>query len=420
GGRSRGGEGFPPATAPDPLATLPSSPPQIYLNLLILEASLRAQYLSLRARRRQNSFFIFLLCLWIAWTSYALFLRPREDGSGVGGSVYWVVETAEKVALLGGIITAILIWGTGQWERGIRWPRKWLVVANRGLRTMNCKVVVMRGPWWREVLAFLTFLFPFSTLLESLHDGSFFGSGNGSGSSPDAYKPSSHPLHGHFQSASASASASSAPTSASAYGDSRHEPRSTPRRSLRASQEPEESSWFTSSGAAASLADEDLSPGGDHIKLLLLPKYFSPAFRDNWDRYRTAYWEQENERRAQLRRQLVERAKQRRKARGSWLYRLATRVGLTRPSSAAAAAQDDASRPATDAAVLAVCPVWPAPEHTTEPFAGYIYDLGHRSGGITVQQEVVVDTTPDQAKTLVDQQHHWWQHYRHDVHQWVC
>jgi len=43
--------------------------------------------------------------------------------------------------------------------------------------------------------------------------------------------------------------------------------------------------------------EEDLAPGGDIIKLLLLPKPFSPAFRENWDLYRTEYWERENERR---------------------------------------------------------------------------------------------------------------------------
>lgn len=152
----------PRASTPDPLSTLPSSPPQIYLNLLILESSLRAQYLALRERRRQNTFFCMLLALWIAYFSYALFLRPREDGRGVGGSVYWMVEMGEKVALMGGIVTAILIWGTGQWERGVRWPRRWLSVANRGLRGINTKIVVIRGPWWRELLSYLSFLFPYS------------------------------------------------------------------------------------------------------------------------------------------------------------------------------------------------------------------------------------------------------------------
>jgi len=249
-----------PASPPDPLSTLPSSPPQIYLNLLILESSLRAQYLALRERRRQNTFFLLLLAAWITYFAYALFLRPREDGRGVGGSVYWVVEMGEKVALLGGIVTALLVWGTGQWERGIRWPRRWLAVANRGLRTMNTKIVVIRGPWWQELLGYLSFLFPFST--------PFFPS----------------------------------PT-----GNFRYVDRSL---SEKRGGRPHYPQYYSSVDDESGLVEEDLSPGGDYIRLLLLPKSFSPEFRENWDDYRADFWDKENERRAQLRQKLQERERQ--------------------------------------------------------------------------------------------------------------
>ncbi|KAL8963923.1 MAG: hypothetical protein Q9183_004842 [Haloplaca sp. 2 TL-2023] len=235
------GEALPQTS--DPTASLPSSPPQIYLNLLILEASLRSQYLTLRARRRQHTFFLLLLAAWIAGFSYALFLRPREDGSGVGGSVYWVVETSEKVALLGGIVTGILLWGTGQWDRGVRWPRRWVGIANRGLRNINAKIVIIKGPWWKELFGPMAFLFPFS--FTKTHEELY-----------------------HLM-------------------------------------EP---------------VVEDLTPGGDYLKLLLLPKPFSPDFRENWDMYRLEYWEKENERRAQLRRQLVELSKKLAREEGKWLW----------------------------------------------------------------------------------------------------
>ena len=248
--------GDPAATLPlgasDPLATLPSSPPQIYLNLLIVEASLRSQYLTLRARRRQNTFFLLLLCIWIAGFSYLLFLHPREDGSGVGGSVYWVVEMGEKVALMGGVVTGILVWGTGQWDRGVRWPRRWVGITNRGLRSMNAKIVVIKGPWWKEILGHLSFLFPYSYF--------FFASG------------SSYHYIDHVAEKNGSSG-------------------------IRPVHENED-------GAAR---EEDLSPGGDYIRLLLLPKPFSPDFRVNWESYRLEYWEKENERRAHLR-QLLEKS----------------------------------------------------------------------------------------------------------------
>src|SRR5436190_11125313 len=148
-----------PLKVSDPLATLPSSPPQIYLNLLILEASLRSQYLTLRARRRHYTFFLLLLAVWNVYFFYVLFLARREDGK-IGGSKYWPVETAEKICFMGGIVTGILLWGTGQWEHGIRWPRRWIGITNRGLRGINAKLVIIKGPWWKELLGLFGFLFP--------------------------------------------------------------------------------------------------------------------------------------------------------------------------------------------------------------------------------------------------------------------
>ena len=241
----------------DPEALLPSAPPQIYLNLLILEASLRSQYLLLRARRRQNAFFLALLAAWNGGFAYLLFLQPREDGRGRGGSVYWVVDGAYQGALLGGAVTAALVWGTGQWERGVRWPRRFVGVANRGLRAMNCKIVVLRRAWWRELLSHFAFLVPFPA----------------APSAPDAgYQFDAAPRE---------------------------------RRAPHGPGRPDE--------AAGILRGEDLTPGGDHIKLLLLPKPFSPAFRENWETYRAEYWAKENERRAALRRQW--KAQERRRAR---------------------------------------------------------------------------------------------------------
>lgn len=250
-------------TTADPLSTLPSSPPQIYLNLLILETSLRSQYLHLLSRRRLNTFFILLLALWNSAFFYLLFVRPREDGTGFGGSVYWVVETLEKVALMGGIVTGLLVWGTGQWERGIRWPRRWVGTANRGLRGFNLRVVVMKRVWWRQLISHLSFIFPF---------GLFDGSGNSDWHLVE--HDSKHSRHG-----------------------------------------PDEES--ISSG---SLIEEDLAPGGDHIKLLLLPKSFSPEFRENWEEYRAEYWEKENERRAFLRTRVKQHKRTRAQTHGGWKW----------------------------------------------------------------------------------------------------
>ena len=64
--------------------------------------------------------------------------------------------------------------------------------------------------------------------------------------------------------------------------------------------------------------EEDLSPGGDTIALLLLPKPFSPSFRENWDLYRTEYWDKENERRKILLKKVREYEKAERRKVSWW------------------------------------------------------------------------------------------------------
>ncbi|KAF1954316.1 Spo7-domain-containing protein [Byssothecium circinans] len=255
----------------DPTALLPSSPPQIYLNLLILEASLRSQYLTLRARRRQNTFVLTLLAMWILFFFYVLWLRPREDGKGIGGSKYWLVDMTQKVCFITGVVTALLFWATGQWERGVRWPRRWIGVANRGLRGMNAKIVVIRGPWWRELTGWLAFILPFR--------GGLWGGETGGSSY-------------HFINLSQEKK--------NDLGDGRPRHRIT-----------EDGKEY---------AEEDIASGGDLIKLLLLPKPFTPDFREGWEIYRTEYWERENERRSELRKRVRARRREIAREEGGWLW----------------------------------------------------------------------------------------------------
>lgn len=258
-------------TLSDPVSLLPSSPPQIYLNLLILEASLRSQYLTLRARRRQNTFVLTLLAFWIGFCFYLLWLRPREDGKGIGGSQYWLVDMLQKVGFITGVVTALLFWATGQWERGVRWPRRWIGVANRGLRGMNAKIVVIRGPWWRELVEWGHFVVPFT--------GGLWGGEQGGSSYHfiNVVQENKHSLDG---------------------GRPRH----------RIVEDGKE------------YAEEDIAPGGDYIKLLLLPKPFTPDFRQEWEVYRSEYWANENERRAELRKRIRARQHEIAREEGGWLW----------------------------------------------------------------------------------------------------
>ncbi|KAI0406852.1 Spo7-like protein-domain-containing protein [Xylaria palmicola] len=260
----------------DPLHNAPSSPSMIYLNMLILEASLRAQYLELRARRRKHTFFLSLLCVWLAGFGYALFLAPREDGSGVGGSVYWVVDMTEKVCFISGIVTGILVWATGIWDRGIRWPRRWFAISNRGLRGFNCKLVIIKRPWLVEIMSTITFFFTY---------GAF----------------------------------------SNTAGQYRYVDPSILRevdRELNLSRKEHPHLPFMSSDEEKGGHEEDIAPGGDYVKLLLWPKPFSPNFRENWEIFRNEYWERENERRALLRKKLQAKDKEyaRQKKQGGWSW----------------------------------------------------------------------------------------------------
>lgn len=259
----------------DPLHHTPSSPSMIYLNLLILEASLRAQFLELRARKRHHTFFLTLLSLWITGFGWALFLAPREDGRGVGGSIYWAVEGAEKVCFMGGIITAILVWVTGIWERGIRWPRRWFVISNRGLRGFNCKLIIIRRTWWAEALSTIGFFLTYG-------------------------------LFSH--------------TASSSYRYVEPTLLREVEKELQITSDTHPTLVLPHEDEEKGGHEEDLAPGGDYVKLLLLAKPFSATFRENWELYRTEYWEKENERRALLRQKVKERDHQLVRAQYPWTW----------------------------------------------------------------------------------------------------
>lgn len=244
----------------DPRDALPSSPPQIYLNLLILEASLRLQYLNLRARLRLHMLLLTGLAAWITTFTYLLYFRPREDGSGVGGSVYWVLETTYKFAWGVGVVTACLFYATGMYERGFRWPRKFIGTTNRGLRQFNLKVVITRE-------GFLTEMFSWTS-------AGWWGESK----------------RVNFQ---------ILPRDIEAHGAKDH---------------------WNMQARMYGLIEEDIAPAGDVLKVLLLPKPFSPDFREGWDNYRAEFWERENARRSELRKLAAKRMKEVARREGGWLW----------------------------------------------------------------------------------------------------
>lgn len=176
---------------------------------------------------------------------------------------------AEKLGWVGGVVTAGLVWATGMWDRGVRWPRRWISVTNRGLRGFNLKLVVIRRHWWQELFSYLSVLDLLSGRVRGMR-----------------FEVLPKDIEKHV--------------------------------SVERGERERARLWET--GGRDGWVEEDVAPGGDSVKLLLLPKPFSPDFRADWETHRTSYWEKENERRKQLRGIVRLRARQLARQEGGWLW----------------------------------------------------------------------------------------------------
>ncbi|ODQ69311.1 hypothetical protein LIPSTDRAFT_40071, partial [Lipomyces starkeyi NRRL Y-11557] len=108
-----------------------SSPTQIYRNMLILEESLRSQYIALRLRRYKYTLFCGLLVLWTVYFYYGVFIWY---------SVYAYVHLFHKLCLMIGVVTLSLFYLSGLYSKTMVYPRKFLSNTNKGLRQFNLKL----------------------------------------------------------------------------------------------------------------------------------------------------------------------------------------------------------------------------------------------------------------------------------------
>lgn len=266
----------PPAPPVNPLETAPSSPSQVYLNLLILEASLRSQYLHHLSRRRKFTFFLILLFCWITFFVHRIYV--------LGGSPYYYVSHLEWLGLLGGSVTGTLYYATGLYQKTIVEPRRFVYTANRGLRGFNVKLV--KAPlstrewviWWWNWYTFHpppTPRRPPSTSTSTRRPSTI---------GPKPRRPSANirrpipPVLEHRH---------TPPISTVAIG--RAPSLLTPHVEEATEDDPDDEV-------------EEYLPGGLHLKLVILPKRFSADFREGWELYRTEYWDRENEARVIRRR----------------------------------------------------------------------------------------------------------------------
>ncbi|KAK7203632.1 Sporulation/nuclear morphology [Myxozyma melibiosi] len=243
----------------DPLDAIPASPSQIYRNMLILEESLRAQHTVLRRRRFQYASFFALLLLWTAYFYYGTVSYP---------SVYAYVHALHKLALALGIVTIALFYMSGLYAKTIVHPRRFVANTNKGLRQFNLRLVLIPAHPARSPSALAARFVRLAV-----------------------YKFWYRPLP--------PSSSSSSTTSSSSSSSSSSAPSTTTARRRRSS-----SSASTSSGPPPQshpfyhyFCYHYKPPGGDLVKLVMLPKPFPPDVREGWELYRSEYWAKENDRR---------------------------------------------------------------------------------------------------------------------------
>lgn len=119
-----------------------SMPPsgKVFRNMLILEESLREQVIQQRAMRRKYLIFLALLCSIIAGLAHHLFILDASVSST--GTTRLIL----KFFLISTVITLLLYHLSGEYQKTIVLPRKFLSSTNKGLRQLNVRLVKIKTP----------------------------------------------------------------------------------------------------------------------------------------------------------------------------------------------------------------------------------------------------------------------------------
>lgn len=138
---------------------------KIFRNLLILEESLREQVIQQRALRRKYLTFLAVLCFIIASISHHLyFLEYPRSNNGT----FRVVLQFTLLALL---VTLMLYYLSGEYQKTIVAPKKFLSSTNKGLRQLNVRLVKIKTPLTDSIIDLIRefLLFMATMCLTSLH-----------------------------------------------------------------------------------------------------------------------------------------------------------------------------------------------------------------------------------------------------------
>ncbi|KAI5951897.1 SPO7 [Candida jiufengensis] len=113
---------------------------KVFRNLLILEESMREQVIQQRAMRRKYLIFLTILCSIIGALTHHLFILDASFSST--GTTRIILQ----FFLISTIITLLLYHLSGEYQKTIVLPRKFLSSTNKGLRQLNVRLVKIKTP----------------------------------------------------------------------------------------------------------------------------------------------------------------------------------------------------------------------------------------------------------------------------------
>ncbi|ODQ65528.1 Spo7-domain-containing protein [Nadsonia fulvescens var. elongata DSM 6958] len=133
-------------TCNSPTAISWNATSHLYANLLVLEESLRTQYVKQRLIRRKYSLFYFSLIALIIYLAYCQLFNP---------SPYRYLYIFSTLALVSAFITFGIFHLMGLYTKLIVHPKKFLLYTNKGIRTFNVKMVRVPSSWKQTVFKLL-------------------------------------------------------------------------------------------------------------------------------------------------------------------------------------------------------------------------------------------------------------------------
>lgn len=121
----------------------PSHPANVFRNLLIMEESLRVEYVQIRYTRRKYTLFVVLLIASTLYFAYTVFIDP---------SIYRVIHFFNRLFLMISLVTIVLFYISGSYTKTLVHSRKFIHNTNKGLREFNVKLVKIPPAWMESLI----------------------------------------------------------------------------------------------------------------------------------------------------------------------------------------------------------------------------------------------------------------------------